>query len=220
MTEKTREKKEIIETALQESFEKTQPTDEFRQTLLKSGLDISGFQIGESKQTLISGDEYSKNKHEFLEAGLIQSPGESAVKDKENPLRFGRWQHLTAVAGILAIIVLQSAFQFFFVQDENQRVAENIIKNDLPIGETSEKSPEDWRISEPAIPEMKEKAKVETKDNYKKTAAKLTTSPKKSEPKLRRESKINVPRTALRKNDARESNAERLRRAEKILTGI
>ncbi len=225
---KARENKEVIESEIAKSFEKNQPTDEFRQTLLKSGLDVSEFHVDEAKPAPISADNslksdavYSaKSRNEFLEAGLIQSSVAPPKSGGKIWSRFGRWQHLTAMAGILAIIILQSAFQFSFIQDEKLRVAENVVNSDLPTAPVLEKPSNAPPVSEVSVPEIKEEAKVETKTAYKNSLAEISTQPKKAAPKVQREVRISVPRPALRKKEMRESNAERLRRAEKILTGI
>jgi len=201
----------------------SEPSDDFRETLLKSGLDISAFQTAEPAN-LKSSDEtssaaysvdFTKTENKVSDKSLAESILESPETSKKILPKFGRWQSLTAIGGIAAIIVLQSIFQFSFIQDESRRLADDLSKNALPVKGNVEKIPPPVEISE-----TKPTAKIETKIEYKKTESKNPVQPKKNAPKMQTEIKEKPVRTVFRKKEQRSLTAERLRRAEKILTGI
>lgn len=212
---------ENIKITLVNSSEKTQPSDDFRETLIKSGLDISAFQIDESEAANLSGERTSSiDSTDFTENKSTQNFLELMENDKKVAPKFKRkQQHLMAIVGILAIIVLQSVFQFSFIQDENIRIAEDLAENVLPVKPIAEKNvkPE---IEEPEVSELKKDNQIEPKTDYKKSKAEVLTSRKNIAPKVQRDVRENPSNTPLRKKDSQETTAERLRRTEKILTGI
>lgn len=203
------------------SREKTQPSDDFRETLIKSGLDISAFQIDEFEAANLSGEKTpSIDSTDFTENESTQNFLELMENDKKVAPKFKRkQQHLMAIVGILAIIILQSVFQFSFIQDENIRIAEDLSENVLPVKAIVEKNvtPE---IKESELSKITRDKKTEPKTDYKKPQAEVLTPRKNIAPKVQREARESLANTPLRKKDSQETASERLRRTEKILTGI
>lgn len=208
------------------SAENAQTSKDFQETLLKSGLDISAFQLAEPENNL-SGEkksadfavDFAEDENKFAKSqaarNILESP---KAFEKELPKSKG-WKHLTAISGIAAIIILQSVFQFSFIQDENLRIAEDLAENASPVEQKIETNivAENPRTENS---EIEQTPKIEEKIAYKKPDAKNIIQPKKSAAKIQNEIRETPAKTAFRKKEQRESNAERLRRAEKILTGI
>lgn len=197
-----------------------QTSKDFQETLLKSGLDISAFQLAESKNNL-SGEktaDFAEDENKLTKSQAARNILESPKAFEELP-KSKRWKHLTAISGIAAIIILQSVFQFSFIQDENLRIAEDLAENASPVERKIEKNAA-AEIPRTEVSEIEEMPKVEEKITYKKPEAQNIIKPKKSAAKIQDEVRETPAKTAFRKKEQRESNAERLRRAEKILTGI
>lgn len=186
---------------------------DFRETLRRSGLNFSAFQTNDSQSADFGEEKPASLK--AIENLLPKTDAELTKKKKKIASKFiQRKSYLMGITGIVAIIVLQAAFQFYFIQDENLRAAETLIADDRAV-EKSDEEPLNTEISE-----IKEEAKIETKAEAKKIVENNVTKSKKSAPEVRRDLQATPSRIIFRKRESRESTAERLRRAEKILTGV
>lgn len=186
---------------------------DFRETLRRSGLNFSAFQTNDSQSADFGEEKPASLK--AIENLLPKMDAELTKKKTKVASKFiQRKSYLMGITGIVAIIVLQAAFQFYFIQDENLRAAETLIADDRAF----EKINEEPLNTE--IPEIKEEAKIETKTETKKIVENNVTKSKKLAPEVRRDLQATPSRIIFRKKESRESTAERLRRAEKILTGV
>lgn len=216
-------KSENTESKVAGSPETSRLSADFRETLLKSGLDVSSFEAeksetadsAENKSPAISATDLAKDENNFAENKPAQV--RSKLQGKINQARAERgwrWQHLAAIGGILTIIILQSIFQFSFIKNDGLNAAED-LKIEQEIKKTTEPEMPKIETSEQTI-----ETASGTASEPKTPALKISARPEKILPKARREPSVVISKAAFRKKDPRQPAGARLRRAEKLLTGF
>lgn len=216
--------------AISEFAGKKEISADFRETLRKSGLAVSEFENAE--KDIVSDEFFSvnaeNNRPEFAETGFSQNFGNPPKDDKKFLKRFGKWRHLTVIAGIAVVIALQSAFQFSLIGNENSQVFEDLSRNEVTVEseqrtiETAEipeieQVPETVKVSE--IKEIIEENREVSPENIR-NEREISVQMTRIAPKKQRQSVDTPLPPASRKKEQRASTAARLRRAEKILTGV
>lgn len=212
MSEKEEKTSANVNSPLANPIENKMFSNEFRETLIKSGLDASAFKVEELEVAPLSNE--SSPSPDIAKTGIEEVSSKRARIGRNLLPNFGwRRSHLLAVAAIVAIIIFQSVFQFSLVQEENLRVAENLIRSDMPLETVVEKRSDDETPQINPTIEAKEKPEKELK-------TKTVNQPKNNALETQHSLRIMPARTTFRKKESRESTAERLRRAERILTGV
>lgn len=165
---------------------------------------------------------------------VLPAKDEICVPNSKSSVRQPSGQKHFWIAGgaIAAIIVSHFVFQFLFIQSENVRLTEDLVKTEKVEQTESFVKPVSEAVIQPHAtnkiedePETVVETAVKTEDAAKKSQetkkAQITKkSPTVLPPAQVKPNKTTPTRVINRKNDESETRAERLRRVEKALTGV
>ena len=210
------------------SAETFQSIADFRNALTTAGLTGLGDKITPSVQEKSAEDEtaeeksdekdfsvfavdFSQTENEASKEEFNRNPVQTSDLNNEPPPavtagKLGRKPYRIAGATIFVILVLQSMWQFSFIQSENLRLAEVSLKASIPV--------------EPPIKIETNKPPVEITTVNKAKKSDVVDSEKIVQKITYRQTEIKSAPPEIRKKAVPESKAERLRRAEKLLTGM
>lgn len=154
--------------------------------------------------------DFSQSENEVSKEEFNRNPVQTNDLNNEPPTvmagKLGRKPYRIAGATIFIILVLQSIWQFSFIQSENLRLAEVSLKASIPV--------------EPPIKIETGKPPVEITTVNKAKKSDVVDSEKTVQKITYRQTEIKPAPPEIRKKAVPESKAERLRRAEKLLTGM
>lgn len=163
----------------------------------------------------------------MLKENKIIKPSISAPKLRKS----GKTRYAVAATGIFAILVSHFLFQFFYIQNENIRAPEELVKTEkFEANDQMAEMPAKPDV--PKIVEAKDIVEEEELDQAEDPSATETESKtnNKQHKEIKRKSRnVSTPirsrsnstpiQRVIKKKVPQETRAERLRRAEKILTG-
>lgn len=193
------------------------------------------YKAAEIKDSAVCTVDFSPDEVEETTSLLVlPATREKHIANDKLPVSPGSGQKRFWIAGgaILAIIVSHFVFQFSFIQSENVRLAENLVKNEKLEQNKNFVEPIAGGASEPqterkTVNVTEDASETEIKTEY---AAKKTQEAKKvqitkkpqivSPPAEVKSNRTTPTRVVNRKREESETRAERLRRVEKALTGV